>query len=110
MMRELKFERTVWAERQLAKLCPNNDINKLGEILSTNDFDAQIGIIENMIVIMNEAAERKAHFLNHDHVVDVISIEELECLTENDLMELSNKAMSVFYDDGKPEIETTPKK
>lgn len=109
-MREINFERTVWAERQLAKLCPNNNINKLGEVFATEDFDFQIDTIEKMIVIMNEAAERKARFLDNSHEINVITIDELECLTETELMELSNQAFSVFYEDGKTEIETELKK
>ena len=79
-MRELNFERTVWAERQLAKMCPNNDIKKLGEVVTTDDFDKQIDAIESMIIIMNEASERKAHFLDNTHEMNVITREELENL------------------------------
>ena len=109
-MKELNFERTVWAERQLAKMCPNNDINRLEEVLSVDDFDQQMGAIERMIVIMNEAAERKAHFLDNSHEMDVVTIEYLDNLKETELMELSNLAFASFYEDAKGEIETTPKK
>ena len=34
---EIKFERTVWAEKNLAKLCPNNNIKLFGEVLSTEE-------------------------------------------------------------------------
>lgn len=109
-MKDIKFERTVWAERQLAKLCPNNDIKKLGEVLSSDDFCQQIETIEKMIVIMNEAYERKAHYLDNSHEKNVITIEELDNMTENELMELSNLAFASFTEDGKTEIETEPKK
>lgn len=109
-MRELKFERTVWAERELAKLCPNKDISLIESLLNTNDFDAKIGFIMKMIIIMNEAYERKAHFLDKSHEMDVVTEEELEYLNEKELLELSNKAFADFYEDAKTEIETTPKK
>jgi len=109
-MRELNFERTVWAERQLAKMCPNNDIKKLGEVVTTDDFDKQIDAIESMIIIMNEASERKAHFLDNTHEMHVITREELENLTEDELMKLSNLAFASFNEDGKTEIDTESKK
>jgi hypothetical protein len=109
-MREIKFERTVWAERQLAKLCPNNDIKKLGDVLTSEDFDEQMKAIEDMIIIMNEAHERKAHFLDNSYQMNVVTREELECMTEVELMELSNKAFSDYMEDGKTEIDTEPKK
>lgn len=109
-MRDIKFERTVWAERQLAKLCPNNDIKKLGDVLTSEDFDAQMKAIEDMIIIMNEAHERKAHFLDNSYQMNVVTREELECMTEVELMELSNKAFSDYMEDGKTEIDTEPKK
>lgn len=109
-MRNIKFERTVWAERQLAKMCPNNDIKKLGEVITSDDFDKQIEAIESMIIIMNEAHERKAHFLDNSYEINVITREELENMTESELMELSNIAFADFNADGKTEIETEPKK
>ena len=41
-MKELKFERTIWADRQLCKLAPGNNIQRLGEVLGSDDFDVQI--------------------------------------------------------------------
>ena len=109
-MREIKFERTMWANRELAKLCPNNDIKKLGDLLTSDDFEVQISTIEKMIVIMNEAYERKAHFIDNSHEMNVITIEELDNMNEEELMELSNLAFADFLEDGKQEIETEPKK
>lgn len=109
-MREIKFERNVWAERQLAKLCPNNDIRKIQEMLATDDFDKQINLIEKMIVIMNEAYERAEHFRNRDHEINVITPEEIDFLTEQELSDLTDRAFADFFKDGETEIETTPKK
>jgi hypothetical protein len=42
--------------------------------------------------------------------MNVVTREELECMTEVELMELSNKAFSDYMEDGKTEIDTEPKK
>lgn len=109
-MREINFERTVWAERKLAKLCPNNDIKRIGELLTSDDFDQQMEAIENMVCIMSEAYERKRHFLDNSYQMDPVTKEYLENLTETELMELGNRAFADFFEDGKTEIETEPKK
>jgi len=109
-MREIKFERTVWAERQLAKLCPNNDIKKLGDVISTDDFDKQMESLETMIIIMNEAYERKAHFLDNSYEPNPVTREELEYMSEDELMKLSDLAFGMFLEDGKTEMVTEQKK
>jgi hypothetical protein len=50
-MKDIKFARTMWANIQLAKLCPNNDINRLGDVVSTNDFVAQVDTMMSIIQI-----------------------------------------------------------
>ena len=106
----MKFERTVWAERQIAKLCPNNNIANLGDVLATEDLDEQMENIERLIIIMNEAYERKAHFLDPSHEMEVVTKEYLENLNEEELMALANEAFADFAADGEQEIQTEPKK
>lgn len=109
-MRELNFERTIWADRQLCKLAPGNNIQRLGEVLGSDDFNVQIGAMISMIRIMNEAYERKAHFLDPSHEMNVVTEEELENLTEEELVELSNKAFADLIEDGKTTVEAEPEK
>lgn len=100
------FERTVWADRELAKLCPNNDIKRFGEVVTSDDFTKQIDVIISIIRILNEGYERKAHFLDKDHEINVISVEYLENLSEEELAEISNEAFKCFNEDAKTEINT----
>ena len=109
-MMELNFARTVWADRQLAKLCPGNNIQRMGEILGTDDFDRQLDAIMKMIIIMNEAYERRAHFEDPTHEINVVSEEYLENLTEEELMKLSNEAFAQFGIDGEVTVEAEPSK
>lgn len=109
-MKDIKFARTMWANIQLAKLCPNNDINRLGDVVSTNDFVAQVDTMMSIIQILNESYERKAHFEDDSHEVDIITREELENLNEAELTLLVNKAFEVFGIDGETTVETVPEK
>ena len=74
-------------------------------MLGSDDFDVQISAMMRMIVIMNEGYERKAHFLDPSHEMDVVTMEELENLTENELVELSNRAFADMMEDGKTTVE-----
>jgi len=105
---ELKFARTVWAERQLCKLCPGNNIQKFEELLSTEDTDNQLHTLERVIVIMHEAYDRKEKFLNPEHECTELTEEMLENLTEDELSKLALKAFSDFKIDGEVSVETEP--
>lgn len=107
---ELKFFRSVWATTQLAKLCPGNNIKHMGELLGSDDFEKQMGTVIKLIQIMNEGYERRAHFEDPAHEINVVSTEYLENLTSEELMELSNKAFEQFGLDGEVTVEAEPSK
>lgn len=107
---EIKFARTIWADRQLAKLCPGNNIQRMGEVISSDDFDKQMGTLIGIIRIMNEGYERRAHFEDPTHEINVVSEEYLENLTEDDIMKLVNEAFEQFGIDGQTTVEAEPTK
>jgi hypothetical protein len=59
---------------------------------------------------LNESYERKAHFEDDSHEVNVITREELENLNEEELTLLVNKAFEAFGIDGETTVETVPEK
>lgn len=107
---DLKFERTVWAERQLAKLCPNNDIKKFNDMLETDDTVKQFDLMEDMIIIMHQAYERKKKFLGEEFEHIEVTREMLEMLNEDELSALAVRAFDDFKTDGKVTVEAEPKK
>ena len=109
-MREIKFERTVWADMQLSKLCPNQNINKLGHILSGDDSYSILVNTLKVIQILSQAYERKQKHLNKDYVENPITWEELENLTEDEIEQLQTMACAQMAEDAKTTIEAEPKK
>ncbi len=107
---DIKFARTVWAERQLCRLCPGNNIQHFEKLLSSDDTDNQLEILEQVILIMHEAYDRKKKFLNPDHECTELTQEMLEILTEDELSDLALRAFSDFNIDGKVSVLTEPKK
>lgn len=107
---EIKFERTVWAERQLAKLCPNNNIQKFQEVLATEDTTKQFDALEDMILILHQAYERKMKFLGKKFEPIELTREILECFNEEDLANLATRAFSDFKIDGEVTVDIEPTK
>lgn len=106
----IKFERTVWAERQLAKLCPNNNIQKFQEVLATEDTTKQFDALEDMILILHQAYERKMKFLGKKFEPIELTREILECFTEEDLANLATRAFADFKIDGEVTVDIEPTK
>ena len=107
---DLKFERTVWAERQLAKLCPNNNIKLFEQALNTEDTTKQFDLMEDMIIIMHQAYERKMKFLGENYEPIELDREMLEYLNEEELSALAVRAFHDFKIDGEVTVEAEPKK
>lgn len=107
---DYKFERTVWADIQLAKLCPGNDIKKIDQLLTCEDTERQFNSMMDIITIMNEAYIRKAEKINPEEDFKLISREELLDLDEDTFTNLTLTAMGKFEKDGEVSVIAEPKK
>lgn len=107
---ELQFERTVWAERKLAKLCPNNNIQLFSKVLETEDTDKQFDVMEEMIVIMHLAWERKQRFMGNEVAHIELTKDMLDNLNEDELSALATRAFDDFKKDGEVTVNIEPKK
>lgn len=107
---DIRFARTVWADIELAKLCPGNNINKLKQVVAGPDTAENLTNTMKVIVILSESYERKKHFEDPSYEMNPVTIEELQFYTEEEVMALSSYAFDDFDKDGKPTIEAVPKK
>lgn len=105
-----RFERTVWANIQLAKLCPGGNISKITEILEDEDMANQLNVIMDIVLILNEAAEKKAAFLDPNHEKKLLTRDLLLCLDESKLSDLCMQSLGIFKADGKVTVDAEPKK
>ena len=110
MIEDAKFERTCWANMELAKICPNRNIKQLGDILSGEDTFKQLNKMMDVILIMNKAYCRKYNRLEPEEEHYEISREELEDLSDQELIKLVNTAFGDFKEDGETSIEIEEKK
>lgn len=102
------FERTVWANMQLAKLCPGNNIQKLDELLGNPDTEKQFNSMMDIIEIMNKAFIRKYSKLEPDAEYNAIKREDLLDLDEDELGNLTVLAMGKYKQDGEVTVEAEP--
>jgi hypothetical protein len=109
-MKNINFARTMWANIQLAKLCPGNDIGRLEEIMNTNDFVKQMDTAINIILILKESYDRRAKYEDKSYEAEPLTRTDLEMLNEEELMDLMNKAFETFGVDGETTVETEPVK
>lgn len=107
---KIKFARTTWANIQLAKLCPGNDISKLNEIIETNDFVKQMDTMVSVVLILKESYDRRERYFNKDYKAPALTKEDLEMMNEDELLDLFNNSLEVFSRDGETTIETKTKK
>jgi hypothetical protein len=107
---EYQFERTVWANMQLSKLCPGGNIGRFTEVLEDEDTSKQLNTMIEVALILNQAAERKAAFLDPSHEKKLLDRELLLCLDENTLSDVCLQALGIFKEDGKITVDAEPKK
>lgn len=109
-MREIKLARTVWANMELAKICPGNDLGRIKEVLDTSDSLAQMQGILKIITILSEAYERKEKAQNPNYEPHPITEDELMEWTEDEIGAALNQALETFHKDGEQTVIARPKK
>jgi len=109
-LNEYIFERTVWANMQLSKLCPGGNISNFTKLLEDEDTSKQLNSMIDIALILNEAAERKACFLDPNHKKHLLSRDLLLCLDEETLSTITLTALGVYQEDGKITVDAEPKK
>lgn len=109
-MREIKMARTVWANMELAKLSPGNDIKRIMEVLNSDDFTVQMNATVKIILILNEAFVRKEKANDPEAEKYLVTEDELFNATEDELGEALNFALETFKKDGEQTVIAEPKK
>lgn len=106
--REIKFLRTVLATCEIADLCPDGKISKIGAIF--NGTDAKVTRNEaEMIHALNKGYETNKKFEDPEHEVNVISIDEILSLTNDQFNQLFAEAVAAFQSEI-PTVEVEDKK
>jgi len=105
--REIGFRRSVRATADLAEICPNKDITKLGELMN-GGTGQQLATGAVLIHVLNDAYVRHERLEHPDADLKAITVDEIMDLDEETYMQLLAEAMLTFKVDGKTEVRTKP--
>lgn len=102
------FARTVQANIEIAKISPAHDINRLGELMdnTVNQFETTL----KMMLIMNAAYESREKYRDPNYKGNPLTREVLMNMDDQEFMNLSLEALSVYNGEAKAEVEAEPKK
>lgn len=91
--REIKFLRTVKATSDLARLCPDGDINRIGELFDGSDLATTIESGAKLIHFLNEGYEMHKAFTEPGYKPNIISVDEIMYLDDMTYTKLIESAM-----------------
>jgi len=107
--REVKFKRTVFAACKLAEICPDKNLNKLGEMLKNVSTSEEQMFMAYFVVCLNEGYESAMKFEDPSYEENPVTMEELMNVEPDVLNELFAEAVTGFNDD-KQTVEVEPEK
>lgn len=105
--KEINFALTIGASIEIAKLCPDGDLRRIGEVVGGDNYIKTVETSMKMMKIMSDAyvGIEKLNGRN----ADSISEEEILLLTPAELSEVTNALIAVFVADSEGEIEVESK-
>lgn len=91
--REIGFLRTVKATSDLAKLCPDGDIERMNELFS-KDISTTLEVGAKIIHFLNEGYEMNKHFMDRSYQAQVLGVDEIMYLDDVTFTKLLSSALA----------------
>lgn len=108
--REVRFLRTVEANFKLDEISPDGDMNKLGSMLDNASVSKVLETEAKMIVILNEAYEKRQKFIDPSYESKPITMEEIMMLNDEEFSKLSSECLAAMAGKQTVELEEPKKK
>lgn len=102
--REIKFLRTVKATSDMAKLCPDEDIERMGELFNGN-LPTTLETGAKIIHYLNEGYEMNKHFEDPSYQPQILSVEQIMYLDDVTFTQLMQSAMAGMGNGAETSIE-----
>ena len=107
--KERGFALTVGASAEIADLCPDGDLKRLGEVLD-GKYGEMLRSTAKIIVAMSRGYEDGKAFEDPGYKPDPLTDREVLSLTTEDFRRLQSEAMDAFQAGHKTTVETEPEK
>lgn len=106
--REIKFLRTVNTNFDIAKICPDQKLEKIDLLFSDDSVESLKNMIK-FVQLMNQGYEEAKHFEDPSHEINIISEEEMMFMPDAIFSELFQEAVNAFLGI-KQTVEVEPSK
>lgn len=101
-----KFMLTVGAAIEIAALCPDGDIRKVGEIIGgTNAFGKMSTLTADIICALSKGYEQSKAYEENTPLEEPLSRAEVLSLKTEDFIALRNEAFAAFIADSTISVE-----
>lgn len=107
--KEIQFLRTVKATSDIARLCPDNDIQRIDELFS-GDLPTTLEVGAKIIHYLNEGYEMNRHFNEPGYQPDILSVDEIMYLDDQTYTELMKSAMKGMSNGAEQLVEVEEQK
>ena len=108
--RKIGFKRTVGAVSELAKLAPDGQIGRLGEVFNEQDLGVTIESGAQFLAILNKWYEKSLVFEDKGYTPDPVPVEWFMSLDMEEFMDLMNDAMRQFGVDDQTTVKAVEPK
>lgn len=106
---EYGFMLTVGASAEIADLCPDGDLNRIGEVLD-GKFSETIDFTSKFIVAMAKGYDDAKRFSGEQIDHKPLTVEMVKSLSSSAFREVQDNALSCFLADSKTSVEVAPSK
>lgn len=106
--REIKFLRTVKTNFDIAEICPEQKLERMGDLFPDDSLES----LKNMmrfISLMNQGYEEAQHYEDPTHEIEVIKEEDMMYMPSDDMSNLFQEAVNAFLGI-KQTVEVEPSK
>lgn len=105
--KDIHFALTIGASVEIAKMCPDGDIRRVGELLDGENYIKTVEVSAKMMKVMNEGYVGIERINGRE--ADELTEDEILLLTPQELGEVTKVLIASFLNDSKGEIEAESK-
>lgn len=102
--REIRFLRTVKATADIAKLCPEGNIERMGELFN-GSLATSLETGAELIHFLNEGYEMNKHFMDRSYKPQILEVDEILYLDNDTYTKLMQSAMESLNTGAETTIE-----
>lgn len=106
--REIKFLRTVKTNFDIAEICPEKKLERMGDLFPDDSLESIRNMVK-FIQLMNQGYEEAKHYEDPTHEVTVIKEEDVMYMPNDEMSELFQEAVNAFLGI-KQTVEVEPSK